>query len=255
MLAGLLRHDRIVVVAGLLGVILVSWAYLVAGAGMDKPAMGGMLMPMASPVWTLGHFALTLAMWVVMMAAMMLPSAAPMLLLYDKIARKRGETSKTIGSTSLFGLGYIAVWAGFSVAAVALQYGLDKAKLLSPMMETTSVALAGALLVLAGLYQWTPLKQTCLRHCRSPLEFIMTEWRGGQRGAFAMGLRHGAFCLGCCWVLMLLLFVGGVMNFVWIAGIAAFVLLEKTAPAGQWLGRIIGAALVTWGGATLFTLA
>lgn len=155
----------------------------------------------------------------------------------------------------MFGLGYIAVWAGFSVAAVVLQYGLDKAKLLSPMMETTSVALAGALLILAGLYQWTPLKQTCLRHCRSPLEFIMTQWRGGPRGAFAMGLRHGAFCLGCCWVLMLLLFVGGVMNFVWIAGIAAFVLVEKTAPAGHWLGRIIGVALVAWGGATLFSLA
>ena len=217
MLAGLLRHDRIVVVTGLLAVILTSWVYLLAGAGVDMPAMGGMLMPVASPVWTPGYFALTLAMWAVMMAAMMLPSAAPMLLLYDKIVRKRGEPGNTIGATSLFGLGYIGVWAGFSVAAVVFQYGLDKAKLLSPMMETTSIALAGLLLVLAGLYQWTPLKQTCLRRCRSPLEFITTEWRGGRRGAFAMGLRHGAFCLGCCWALMLLLFVGGLMNFVWIA--------------------------------------
>jgi predicted metal-binding membrane protein len=255
MLADLLRHDRIVVIAGLLAVILISWAYLVAGAGMDMPAIGGMLMPMAGPVWTPGYFALTLAMWAVMMAAMMLPSAAPMLLLYNKIARRRGETTKTIGSTSLFGLGYVAVWAGFSVAAVALQYGLDNAKLLSPMMDTTSAALAGALLAVAGLYQWTPLKQACLRRCRSPLEFIMTEWRGGQRGAFLMGLRHGAFCLGCCWALMLLLFVGGLMNLVWIAGIAAFVLVEKTAPAGHWLARIVGAALVGWGGATLFSLA
>lgn len=255
MLSRLLRHDRLVVVAGLLGVILISWAYLLAGAGIDMPAMGGMLMPMAAPVWTPGYFALNLAMWAVMMAAMMLPAASPMLLLYGKIARKRGEPGNTIGSTSLFGMGYVAVWAGFSVGAVVLQYGLDKAMLLSPMMEATSVVLAGALLVLAGLYQWTPLKQACLRRCRSPLEFIMTEWRGGQRGAFAMGLRHGAFCLGCCWALMLLLFVGGLMNFVWIAGIAAFVLVEKTAPAGPWLGRIAGAALIAWGGATLSSVA
>ncbi len=254
-MTGLLRHDRIVVVGGLLGVILISWAYLLAGAGMDMPAMGGMLMPMASPAWTPGYFALTLAMWAVMMAAMMLPSAAPMLLLYDKISQKRGEPGKTPASTGLFGLGYIAVWAAFSIAAVAIQYGLDKARLLSPTMETTSVALAGALLTVAGLYQWTPQKQACLRRCRSPLEFIMTEWRGGQRGAFTMGLRHGAFCLGCCWALMLLLFVGGLMNFLWIGGIATFVLVEKIAPAGHWFGRIIGAALVAWGGATLFSLA
>lgn len=255
MLAALLKYDRIVTVGGLVGVMVLSWAYLLAGAGMDMPAMGGMLMPMSAPMWTPGHFALTLIMWAVMMAAMMLPSASPMLLLYDKIARARGEDRRSIGPTSLFGLGYLSVWAGFSVAAVALQYGLDKARLLSPMMETTSVALAGTLLVLAGLYQWTPLKQTCLRHCRSPLEFIATQWRAGSRGAFAMGLRHGAFCLGCCWVLMLLLFVGGVMNIVWVAGIAAFVLVEKTAPAGHWLGRIAGVALVAWGGATLFRLA
>ena len=253
MLTDLLRHDRILIVVGLLGIILISWAYLLVGAGMDIPAMGGMLMPMAAPIWTPAYLALTLIMWAVMMAAMMLPSAAPMLLLYDRVARKRGE--ETIGQTSSFGLGYIAVWAGFSVAAVVLQYGLDRAKLLSPMMETTSVAMAGALLALAGLYQWTPLKQSCLRHCRSPLEFITTEWRAGPRGAFTMGLRHGAFCLGCCWVLMLLLFVGGVMNVFWIAGIAAFVLVEKTAPAGHLLGRVAGVALVAWGGATLFSLA
>ncbi len=255
MLARLLRHDRIIVVASLLAVILIAWAYLVAGAGMDMPAMGGMLMPMSGPAWTPGYLALTLAMWAAMMGAMMLPSAAPMLLLYDKVARKRGATGKVAGSTGLFGMGYLAIWAGFSVAAVILQYGLDKAKLLSPTMEMTSVTLAATLLILAGLYQWTPLKQACLRRCRSPLEFIMTEWRGGRRGAFAMGLRHGAFCLGCCWVLMLLLFVGGVMNLVWIAGIAAFVLIEKTAPAGHWVGRILGAVLVVWGGATLSSLA
>ena len=253
-LANLFRHARVVVLASLLGVILSAWAYLLAGAGMDMRAMGGMLMPMASQDWTLGHFTLMLAMWAVMMLAMMLPSAAPMILFYDKITSNRGNANQRTGSTSFFGLGYMVVWAAFSVAAVVLQYGLDRAKLLSPMMETHSVALAGTLFIFAGLYQLTPLKQTCLRHCRSPIEFIITEWRGGRRGAFAMGLLHGVYCLGCCWVLMLLLFVGGLMNFYWVAGIAVYVLLEKTAPVGHWLSRLIGVGLVAWGGVTLFSL-
>ncbi len=149
-------------------------------------------------------------------------------------------------------LGYV-VWAAFSLVAVALQFGLDQAALLSPMMNTTSRALAGAVLIGAGLYQWTPLKQACLRRCSSPLQFLMTEWREGRRGAFVMGLRHGGYCLGCCWVLMLLLFVGGIMNIAWIAGIAVFVLVEKLAPAGHWIGRGAGVALILWGVATLAT--
>jgi len=251
----LLRHDRSLVVAGLLGATLVSWAYLLAGAGMSMPEMAGMLMPVASPVWNASYFGLSLAMWAIMMAAMMLPSAAPMLLLYDKIARNRVASGKTAGSTSLFGLGYLSVWAAFSVAAVSLQYGLDRAKLLSPMMESASVILSATLLILAGVYQWTPLKQACLSHCRSPLEFIMTEWRGGKSGPFVMGLRHGIYCLGCCWVLMLLLFVGGIMNLIWTSGLAAFVLVEKTAPAGQWLGRAAGICLAAWGAGLLLTFA
>jgi predicted metal-binding membrane protein len=119
------------------------------------------------------------------------------------------------------------------------------------MMQTTSTALAGAILVGAGIYQWTPLKQACLRQCRSPLDFVMTEWRSGKGGAFAMGLTHGAYCLGCCWLLMLLLFVGGVMNLAWIAGIALFVLVEKLSPAGHWIGKAAGVALILWGGVVL----
>jgi predicted metal-binding membrane protein len=122
------------------------------------------------------------------------------------------------------------------------------------MMEMTSIALAGGVLIAAGLYQWTPLKQACLRRCRSPLEFIVNEWREGTRGAVAMGLRHGGYCLGCCWLLMLLLFVGGIMNLAWIAGLALFVLIEKVAPLGHWIGRAAGAGLIAWGGATLMTL-
>ncbi|MCV3241024.1 DUF2182 domain-containing protein [Mesorhizobium sp. ZC-5] len=249
------RHDRAIVVAILLAVILASWAYLLVGVDMPMPEMPGMAMPMDAPVWTAGYFALTLLMWMAMMTAMMLPSAMPMLLFYDSIARKRGAQTTAVGSTSLFGLGYLVVWLGFSIGAVLLQYAFDKASLLSPMMETTSVALAGVILVFAGVYQWTPLKQSCLRQCRSPLDFIMTWWRGGNRGAFAMGLRHGAVCLGCCWVLMLLLFVGGVMNFAWITGIALFVMVEKLAPAGHWIGKAASVVLIVWGAAVLVSLA
>ena len=212
-----------------------------------------MLMPMSSGPWTAVHALLVLAMWAVMMAAMMLPSAAPMILFHAAIARRRSERgeSASVATSGAFAFGYLVVWAAFSLAATALQFGLERAALLSPMMETTSVALAGAVLIAAGLYQWTPLKQACLRYCRSPLDFVLTQWRPGARGAFLMGLRHGAVCVGCCWVLMLLLFVGGVMNFAWIAGIALFVLVEKLGPASHWTSRAAGALLMAWGCATL----
>ncbi|HTD03837.1 DUF2182 domain-containing protein [Undibacterium sp.] len=217
--------------------------------------MGDMLMPMSTGPWTLGHAALMFAMWVVMMAAMMLPSAAPMILLYDTVARRNAARGGSIAASGSFAFAYVVVWTAFSLAAVALQFGLEQAALVSPMMATTSTALAGAILIGAGLYQWTPLKQVCLRHCRSPLEFITAHWRAGARGAFAMGFRHGAYCVGCCWLLMLLLFVGGVMNFAWISGLTLFILIEKLAPAGHWIGRGAGALLVAWGGATLLSLA
>jgi predicted metal-binding membrane protein len=250
---GALRRDRLLVVCALLVVIALSWTYLLAGAGMSMHEMDGMLMPMRMGPWTLGYAGLVLVMWSVMMVAMMLPSAAPMILLYSAIARRRAQGAAT-GAPGMFAFGYVTVWAGFSVAAVALQFGLEKAALLSPMMETTSVAFAGAVLIAAGVYQWMPLKQTCLRHCRSPLEFLTTQWRNGNRGALVMGLRHGGYCLGCCWLLMLLLFVGGVMNLAWIAGIAILVLVEKIAPAGHWIGQAAGAGLIIWGSATLAAL-
>jgi predicted metal-binding membrane protein len=253
LLTNLHRHDRAIVVALLLGVMLVSWLYLLVGVEMPMPEMAGMAMPMAAPDWTAGHFFLMLVMWSAMMAVMMLPSAIPMLLFYDSIAQKR--SGPTIGLTILFALGYLVVWLCFSIGAVVLQYALDRANLLSPLMRTTSIVLAGAILVAAGLYQWTPLKQACLRRCRSPLDFVMTQWRGGNGGALLMGLCHGAFCLGCCWMLMLLLFVGGVMNFAWIAGIALFVLVEKLVPAGHWVGKAAGLILIGWGGWVLASLA
>lgn len=249
-----LRRDRVLVVSCLLFVVALSWAYLLSGAGMMQ-AMGDMLMPMSTGPWTLDRAVLVLVMWAVMMAAMMLPSAAPIILLYATISRRRSERGETASTSGVFAFGYIAVWAAFSLAATALQYGLEKVALMSPMMQTTSIALAGTMLIVAGLYQWTPLKQACLRHCRSPLEFITAYWRPGARGAFVMGMRHGAYCLGCCWMLMLLLFVGGVMNFAWIAGLALFVLVEKLVPAGHWIGRGAGVLLVAWGTATLLAAA
>ena len=249
-----LRRDRFVVVGGLIGIILLAWFYLLRGAGMDLRAMGDMSMPMAATPWSVGHFTLLCVMWAVMMAAMMLPSAAPMILLYATIARRRRAQGGAVAATGMFAFGYIAVWATFSLAATTLQWRLDKAALLSPTMMTTSVATAGIVLVAAGVYQWTPLKQACLRQCRSPLDFVLGYWREGSRGAVVMGLRHGLFCVGCCWMVMLLLFVGGVMNLLWIAGIALFILVEKTAPGGRWLGRVAGAALIAWGGLTLLTL-
>ena len=254
LIEGALRRDRAVVIFCLLLVIALSWAYLIAGAGMMQE-MGDMVMPMSTGPWTPNHALMVLAMWAVMMAAMMLPSAAPMILLFATIARRRSERGEPTTASGAFAFGYLTVWAAFSLAAVGLQFGLERAALLSPMMQTTSIALAGTVLIAAGLYQWTRLKQTCLRYCRSPLEFVTMYWRPGTGGAFLMGLRHGAVCVGCCWLLMLLLFVGGVMNFAWIGGIALFVLVEKLFPAGHWIGRAAGVLLVVWGAATLFAAA
>jgi predicted metal-binding membrane protein len=205
--------------------------------------------------WTPGFALLMFLMWAIMMLAMMLPSAAPMLLLFDSIARKRREHGQRGFGTALFAAGYLGVWGGFSLAATTLQYILEQLLLMSMAMRTTSAALAGALLIGAGLYQFAPWKLSCLKHCQSPLAFIMGHWRDGSAGALVMGWRHGLYCLGCCWLLMGLLFVGGVMNLAWIAALTLYVAVEKLVPAAHWLGRLAGAALVAWGGLTLARLA
>ena len=251
----MLRRERLLVAAGLALVVAGSWGYLLAGAGMQHE-MGGMLMPMSSGPWTAGQALVVGVMWVAMMAAMMLPSATPMVLFHAAIARQRGGESARAGAASgAFVLGYLAVWSLFSIGATALQYALERLALLSPMMETTSILLAGAILVTAGVYQWTPIKHACLQHCQSPFGFVMAHWRDGTAGSFAMGVRHGSFCLGCCWLLMLLLFIGGVMNVAWIAGIAVFVAVEKFVPAGHWVSRTAGALLIVWGIATWLSAA
>ena len=182
-----------------------------------------------------------------MMVAMMVPGTAPMILLFAAIRRKQRESDHPLASVSAIVAGYVAVWSVFSLAATLLQWGLEQAALLSPMMVGTGPILGGALLVVAGLYQWSPLKQACLRHCRSPIHFIVHRRRAGSGGAFVMSLEHGAFCVGCCWFLMGLLFVGGVMNLLWVAAIAVFVLLEKVLPFGARAGRVTGGLLVLAG--------
>ncbi|MGK9235828.1 DUF2182 domain-containing protein [Inquilinus limosus] len=247
-----LRRDRLVTLVALGGVCLAAWIYTGLGIGMPGMAMDPAMMAMPMPMpWTAATFALMVAMWTVMMVAMMLPGAAPMVLTYAALQRHRRRVSPH-AATALFTLGYLVVWAGFSLLATLLQWRLDALALLLPSMATASTALAGAALVVAGVYQFTGPKNRCLTRCRSPVEFLTRHHRSGP---FGLGLRHGLYCLGCCWALMLLLFVGGVMNLAWIGVIALFVLLEKTIPAGPWLGRAVGAGLVLWGGWVLIAAA
>jgi predicted metal-binding membrane protein len=246
------RRDRLVVV-GALGVLAVAaWLYLVRLATM--PEMAGMAdmpgMAMASPTpheWTWVDVGALAVMWAVMMVAMMTPSAAPMVLVFATVHRRRAAAGRPAVPIAIFVAGYLAVWWAFSVLAAFAQAWLHALALLSPAMATTSPVLGGAVLMVAGVFQWTPLKQACLAACRSPLSFIMSRWREGRGGAFRMGLHHGLYCLGCCWALMALLFVAGVMNLVWVAAIAAAVLVEKVVPRGDLMGRVAGAALVVAG--------
>ncbi len=248
----MLRRDRRAAMAALAAVVILAWGYLLLAAGMEMPAtMAGMAMPMA---WSPGHAAMMALMWVLMMLAMMLPSAAPMILLHATVARRRDPARGGRGAF-LFALGYAAVWIGFALAATATQWALEGAAMLTPAMRLGSAVLASLLFIAVGIYQFTPLKQACLRHCRSPLEFLSRHWRSGSGGAFLMGASHGTYCLGCCWAMMLLLFVGGVMNLAWIAGLALLVLAEKLSPGGPAVGRLLGGGLILWGVAGLLLLA
>jgi predicted metal-binding membrane protein len=241
-----LRRDRAVVVVGLLGLAGLAWAYLKNAASPAGPA--AMSMPMApAGSWSLQELGWLATMWAVMMVAMMIPSAAPTILLFASISRRRRAQGIPAVRTGFFTLGYLIIWTAFAVVAATAQWGLHGAALVSPAMTTASPLLGGLLLIAAGVYQWLPLKRACLTHCRTPLDFFVAEWREGQTGALAMGFRHGIHCVGCCWLLMGLLFVAGVMNLLWIAAIAGFVLVEKVVPGGRIVGRVAGAALVGWG--------
>ena len=248
MFSALLRHDRTLVLAGLVAVIVLSWVWLLTGAGlkMDQMDMGGGQIMLMAPPWTVQYAAMIFLMWIIMMAAMMLPSAAPAILLVIALTKQRGERH-AVRASGEFALGYVAVWGAFSLIATGLQWGFDRAGLLSETMASGSVVLAAFLLIAAGVYQLTSWKQACLRRCRSPLEFLTRYWRQGRLGPMRAGAWHGAFCLGCCWMLMGLLFVGGLMNLLWIAGLALLVLMEKLLPLGPRVSQLTGVGLIGWG--------
>ena len=233
-----------------MALVAVAWLYLVHlardMAEMEMHAAMGMAMPQMQP-WSGVELLLLFVMWGVMMVAMMTPSASPMILMFSAMNRRRAEHQGPVVRTGLFVVGYLVAWTAYSAAAATAQWVLHGVALVSPMMVSTSPYLGGGLLVAAGIFQWTPLKRACLTQCRSPMGFVMTEWREGPLGALIMGIRHGVYCVGCCWVLMALLFVAGVMNLVWVAAIATFVLVEKVVPAGERVGQVAGVVLVLAG--------
>jgi predicted metal-binding membrane protein len=275
-LDALLKRDRVVVAAALVLLTLLAWGYVLwlsahmmipassmpsaaaspgGMAGMDMSsamspanAMAAAIAP-AFRVWAPADFVFIFAMWSVMMVGMMTPSVAPMILLYAAVGRKAAENAAPFAPTGWFLAGYILVWIGFSALATCAQWALTSVALLTPMMVTSSAALGGLLLVGVGLYQWTPLKETCLRSCQAPLGFLMAH--GGFRreplGALRLGMAHGGYCLGCCFALMALLFVGGIMNVLWIAALTILVLLEKVLPAGLFAARISGTLIAAAG--------
>ncbi|CAN5516640.1 DUF2182 domain-containing protein [soil metagenome] len=267
-LEAVLRRDRAIVAMALGVISVLAWAYVLwlaadmaapaSGgdmAGMDMPGMDMSGMDMGAAValgfrsWAAADFAFIFTMWAVMMVGMMTPSAAPMILLYALVGRKAREGGNPFASSAWFFAGYILVWIAFSIVATAAQYLLSHLALLTPMMATSSTILGGIVLIAAGVYQWTPMKDVCLRQCRAPIAFLASHggFRSDPLGALRLGIEHGAYCLGCCWALMALLFVGGVMNVLWIAGIAILVLLEKIVPAGRWIARMAGALMAAAG--------
>lgn len=253
----ILKKERLIVGGCLAVMVLIAWWYLLhtraAMSNMSMPGMdmsgmdmSGMSMPDSQRWGAMGIF-LLFVMWAVMMVAMMLPSAAPMVLAFLSVNQRRQSAGQPFVPVGIFLAGYLAIWTAYSAVATLAQWGLHKTALLSPAMTATSPLLNGGLLIAAGIFQWTPLKRGCLKGCRSPLSFLMSEWRDGKTGAFIMGLRHGSYCVGCCWILMALLFVAGVMNLLWVAVIALFVMAEKTLPRGELLGRVTGVALMAAG--------
>ena len=243
-----IKRDRLVVIAGVLAVVAIAWAYLVFLA-QDSDGMSASMAMAQLKTWSAADFGMMFIMWAVMMTGMMVPSAAPMILIFATVNRRRQEQDRPYVSTAIFLSGYLLVWCGFAAIATLGNWALHVNDLLDKMMGgSTSDYLGGSLLVVAGAFQWSRLKYTCLTQCRSPLSFLMTDWREGAGGALRMGVTHGIYCVGCCWVLMLLLFVLGIMNLLWIAALAGFVLLEKVVPRGDRMSKGTGLLLILWGG-------
>lgn len=245
-LESIVHRDRAVTGAGLVALTLLAWLHLVRlhGETANMAEMG-----MAIEAWTLHDALMAVVMWAIMMIAMMLPSAAPMILVFTAMNRKRRPDARTPHvNTALFAAGYLMMWSGFSVAAAAAQWTLQHVALMAPATMTVAPHVGAALLIVAAIYQVTPFKYACLARCQTPFGFLMAEWRDGDAGAFLMGVRHGLFCLGCCWLLMALLFVVGVMNLAWVAMLAGFVLLEKLVAhrSVSWASAAVLVAGAVW---------
>jgi predicted metal-binding membrane protein len=223
------------------GLLSIQSLQLVCGLALSPEATK------SSTLFNLQAFWALFTMWTVMQIGMMSPTAVPMVLMHTKVERHSHPQRSPYAATAIFFLGYIIVWAAFSAVFAVLQLGLQSADLLSPLMASNTPWLASGILIAAGLFQFSPLKQACLNQCRSPVTYLMTEWRNGRSGALLMGLKHGLHCVGCCWVLMALLFVAGVMNLFWMAIITAFVLIEKLLPNGDRFGRFVGVGFIVWG--------
>ena len=255
----ILRYERTLIAAGLVGVVLVAWIYLWHGAGMGMSARDMTTLSLFPHLQAevggsmRADWPVVIAMWWVMMIAMMTPSSAPLILLYGVVLRRHAKTGKDIFiPTFLLLLGYLIAWLAFAVIAATFQQLLEPAGLISEMMLwSRSKVLSALVLAMAGLYQFSPLKHACLAQCRSPVRFLTEYWRPGHLGSFILGVRHGAYCVGCCWMLMALLFVGGVMNLVWIAVLTVVVLMEKLLSAGEKIGRFSGGLLLIWAIATM----
>jgi len=250
----LLQHDKAIVAVAVLLLVAAAGAYTVLGVGMNMSAvqMTAMTYDMADPMMASSglpvNWVLMFLMWWIMMVAMMTPSAVPLLMLFTAVKRQGPANHKAAGYTGVLLFGYLVAWALFSAVATTLQWGLQQADVLSgTMMVIKSQTVAGGLMVLVGIYQFSAIKNACLSRCRAPAQFIAQHHRPGSAGALRLGMHHGAYCLGCCWALMALLFVGGVMNLYWITGITLYVLLEKVLPQGKHIARLAGVCLIVAG--------
>ena len=253
MLEALLKRDRLVIALALaLLTALAWWAVLQgAGTGMSASTMTTWQFPPPrvepSPgAWNAGYWLTMLAMWCIMMIAMMLPSVTPTVLAFASVHRKRREEQRPFVPTGFFLAGYLLAWAAFSLIATLLQALFHHLSFMSPTMESIHHIFAAMILLVTGIFQFTSFKKACLIHCQNPLDFVITKWKEGKCGALRMGVQHGLFCIGCCWLLMALLFVVGVMNLLWVAILALFVLLEKLINSSEWLRYVAGGALILW---------
>jgi predicted metal-binding membrane protein len=249
----LLKKDRAILIGSMIGITIISWLYIIyLYKKMDPMDMDAFLfaMPMTGD-WSLTDFLLLFLMWFIMMVAMMTASVAPLILLFAMVNRQKQQQNPFVPTVYLLA-GYFAIWAMFSLGATVLQWALQQAAWLNPDMKITYRTLGGVILLIAGLFQFSPFKQQCLYYCQSPIDFIHKKWKNGKKGAFQMGMANGLYCLGCCWILMVVLFVAGIMNLLWIALIGLFVLVEKLVRKGRLISYAAGAVLVLYGLYTLF---